>query len=264
MSIITTFPNRAEFEKAARFGDEQNVPYTLISPEPAYALVGTPAMVIDEAEMDRFIGGGGSRFSTSGWVDYHSSSVQVPSSGPRSFEDDKFGRASIMVLRPCMADGKKLRITAHISGDLTEVFPYMNAVDKHAFFSAKAQTFTIMDGQRFITLYPRRIGIAKTDDIIDTWRVLEWLRVRFNECWRDRAGIVPSDAFRKRPPALEIYSRLPKSNCGACGESTCMAFAFRLWSGKGRITECKPVFEGSELRLREALTEICSGLGVGD
>lgn len=264
MSVLTTFPTIGEFEKAAGFAGELGIPYTLISPAPAYNLVGVPAIVIEENDRDRFIGGSGPRFSTSGWVDYSPASLQVPSVEPPVFEEDKFGHAAIMVLRPCMADGKKLRITAHLSGDLTGVFPYMNAIDKHSFYNAKAHTFTIMDGQRFISLYPRRIGIAKTDDIVDTWRVLEWLRVRFNECWRDRAGITPSDAFRKRPPALEIYSRLPKSNCGACGESTCMAFAFRLWSGKGRVVECKPVYEGVEMRLKEALTEICSGLGVGD
>jgi ArsR family metal-binding transcriptional regulator len=262
MSIITTFPNIAEFEKAVRFGDDQKISYRVIHPGQAYALVGMPAIVIEENERDRFLGEGASRFSSSGWVDYHPSPVPVPSVAPPAFNEDKFGHAAIMVLRPCMADGKKLRITAHLSGDLTEVFPYMNAIDKHAFYNAKAHTFTIMDGQRFIALYQRRIGIAKTDDIIDTWRVLEWLRVRFNECWRDRAGIIPSDALRKRPPALEIYARLPKTNCGACGEGTCMAFAFRLWSGKGKIAECKPVFEGSEIRLKDALSEICGGLGV--
>jgi ArsR family metal-binding transcriptional regulator len=169
---------------------------------------------------------------------------------------------AIMVLQPCTADLKKLRITAHFSGDLAPVFPYMNTLMRDAAYNAYSQTFTFMEGHRMIALYPHRVAIAKTNDIVDTWRVLEMLRVRFNECWQNRADITPSTELRKRPPALEIYYRLPKLNCKECGEQTCMAFALRLWSGQVTLTQCKPVFGGTHAHLKDALVEICGGLGV--
>lgn len=262
MRIITTFPQNTEFEKAARIAVDLNIPHTVISPAPGYGSVGISAMVIDEEDRYRFTGEGASGFVSSGWVDYQPSSLTVPQSAPVEFKEDKFGTASIMVLRPCMADGKKLRITAHISGDLTDVFPYMNALQKTAFYNAQAQNFSFLETYRFITLYPRRIAVAKTDDIIDTWRVLEMLRVSFNECWRNRAHITPSFERRTRPPALEIYSRLPKTNCGQCGEKTCMAFAFSLWGSQTSVSKCKPIFKGTHAHLKDALLEICSGLDV--
>ena len=262
MSILTTFPRYSEFEKAARIADELNLPHTVLSPAPGYASVGTPAIVIEEEDRGKLLGGGMGAFSTSGWVDYRQPSKSVPEQNPPVFDEEIFGTVAIMVLQPCTADLIKLRATAHFSGDLAPVFPYMNTLMRGASYNAYSQTFTFMEGHRMIALYPHRVAIAKTDDIVDTWRVIEMLRVRFNECWKNRANITPSNELRKRPPALEIYYRLPKINCGECGEETCMAFALQLWSSKVALTQCKPVFTGTHAHHKDALVEICSGLGV--
>ena len=262
MKILTTFPSGGEFDKAKQILDKISLPHTIIMPWPGFSHVGLPALVIEEEDRGKLLGGGQGVFTTSGWVDSYAPSISVPSSAPPTYDDDKFGNASIIVLQPCMADSKKLRATAHISGDLTEVFPYMNAIQTKASYNSPAQIFTFMEGHRMISLYPRRIAMAKTDDIIDTWRVLELLRVHFNECWQNRANITPSNELRKRPPALEIYYRLPKTNCGECGEKACMAFALKLWSSQTALTKCKPVFGGTYAPLKDALVEICGGLGV--
>jgi ArsR family metal-binding transcriptional regulator len=197
-----------------------------------------------------------------GWIDYYPAKKPVPQEPPPEFENDVFGCTAVMVLQPCAADATKLRAVAHISGDLTDVFPYLNAISTDAFYNVNGQTFTITESHRIITLYSRRIAMAKADDVVDMWRVLEMLRVRFNECWRKKSDITPSFMLRKRPPAMEIYYRLPKKNCGQCGERMCMAFALKLWSGDQNITNCKPVFEGEYERLKEPLMEICAGLGI--
>jgi ArsR family metal-binding transcriptional regulator len=262
MKILTTFATAGEFEKAKRVLESESLPHTLIMPRPGFSYVGLPALVIEEEDRGKLLGGGHGAFSTSGWVDYHKPSQSVPGSNPPVYEEDVFGIVAIMVLQPCTADLTKLRTTAHFSGDLAPVFPYMNALMRDASYNAYSQTFTFMEGHRMIALYPHRVAIAKTNDIVDTWRVIEMLRVSFNECWKKRADITPSNELRKRPPALEIYYRLPKLNCGECGEKTCMAFALQLWSGQVVLTKCKPVFGGTHGHMKEALVEICGGLGV--
>ena len=67
---------------------------------------------------------------------------------------------------------------AHISGDLTEVFPYLNTEMKQASYNRHAPTFTYMDEYRMISLYPRRITVAKADELVDAWRTLETIRRR--------------------------------------------------------------------------------------
>jgi ArsR family metal-binding transcriptional regulator len=260
--LVTTFARKQELDAARQTLDSIGQPYSLVDAAPGYAKVGTSAMVIDEEVRRELYRHNGCEFLSAGWVDYHPARIPIPASLPQEFIDDTFGNASLMVVRPCAADAKKLRAIAHLSGDLTAVFPYMNAITPNAFYNAKGETFTIMEGPRTITLYPRRIAIAKTDDIVDTWRVLEMLRVNFNECWARRAQITPSNEMRKKPAALEIYIRLPKNNCGLCGEKTCMAFALQLWGGVARLDSCKPVFEGEFGHLKEPLSEIAAGLGV--
>lgn len=262
MAIVTTFSNQAEYSKAIALLNDNNISHEVLSPQPGYAAIGIAAIVIDEQDRSVFGMPGAAMIATSGWVEFREPAHSVPITAPIRFENDVFGRTAVMVLQPCMADQTKLRAIVHISGDLTEVFPYMNAVRKDAFYNVNGPTFTFMDQYRMITLYARRIAMAKVDDIVDTWRVLESLRIMFNECWQNRTSIEPSCELRKKPAALEIYFRLPRTNCGQCGEKACMAFALKLWSGQISRFKCKPVFEGDCMHLKDALFEICSGLGV--
>jgi len=124
-----------------------------------------------------------------------------------------------MVLAPCVADPSRIRLIAHISDDLTEVFPYLNTEMREACFNRNGPTFTFVDGHRMISLYPRRIAIAKADEIVDAWRTLEAIRRRVNETWAHRTEITPSYEMREKPPALEIFKRLPR--VGRDGWSYC-------------------------------------------
>jgi len=49
--MLTTFPQRSEFEKTMRRLDDLGLSYEVTSPEPAYARVGVPALKVD-AEME--------------------------------------------------------------------------------------------------------------------------------------------------------------------------------------------------------------------
>jgi hypothetical protein len=41
----------------------------------------------------------------------------------------------------------------------------------------------------------------------------------------------------------EIYNKLPKTNCGECGEATCIALALKVQTGQRRLSDC-PYTEG--------------------
>jgi len=169
-----------------------------------------------------------------------------------------------MVLGPCVADETKIRLIAHLKGDLGPVLPYLNAVIPQASYSPTAEILTFMEGYRMIALYRRRITIAKADEIVDGWLTLERIRRIVEHTWAGRSQIEPSFEIRKRPPAIEIFKRLPRTNCGRCGEPTCLAFAMRLWTGESSVGRCLPVFEegGAASHLKEALIEICAGMGL--
>ena len=236
--------------------------YRILPPQMGYAAVGISALIIEEQDRSLFGRPDAAMIITAGWVEFRESHHIVPAVQPATYSNDIFGRAAIMVLQPCIADPDKLRAIAYISGNLAEVFPYMNAVRKDAFYNVDGPTFTFMDQYRMLSLYASRIAMAKVDDIVDIWRTLESLRIFCNECWQNRQAIEPSFELRKKPAALQIFLRLPRTNCGLCGEKTCIAFALKLWSGQISLFQCKQVFDGHYVHLREPLFEICAGLGI--
>jgi len=258
---ITTFPTRAEFRTAVATLQRLGLPHEILSPEPGYGLVGVPAVVVAEDAPAQLAALAPGAFVGSGWVDYKPSPWPVPQDPPAAFAEDVFGMPAIVVLAPCVADPHKLRLIAHTGGDLAAVMPYLNAEVPQVTYVDETHTLTTMDGYRMVSLYPGRLTIAKADDLVDAWRVLESLRCRVNAVWARRGAITPSYECRQKPPALEIYRRLPGTSCRQCGEKTCMAFALRLWNGEVSPTACTPVFAGEYAHLREALLAICAGLG---
>ena len=261
--FLTTFPQVAEFEKARAALDGMGLAYETISPEPGYGRVGVPCVIVDDtvrmamAEHDLERG-----FVSSGWVEHHRVPGAIPVESPPAFAEDVFGTALVMVLAPCVADLTRIRITAHISGDLGPAFPYLNSEMREGSYTPGGPTFTFMDKYRMVCLYPRRVTMAKADDIVDAWAVLEGIRQRTNDIWARRHSISPSCERRERPPALEIFRRLPGTNCKECGELTCLAFAAHLWQGATTMSRCQPVFAGTHMHLKQALIDICVGLGV--
>ena len=260
MDLITTFPKHSEFEKAIAAVNSLALEHLVVDPSPRYRHVGVPALALRRDAIGKLISAG--KFTCSGWVDYRKSSIEIPPDESVEFDADIFGHAAIMLLAPCVADTTRIRIIVHISGNLTEAMPYLNATMPEAFFNPNMPALTFRDGYRMIALYGRRITVAKADEIVDAWRVLEMIRRRANEAWNKRGEIEPDYKSRKRPPALEIIKRLPQTNCGQCGEKTCTAFAVRVYEGELPVTDCRPVFNGNFGNLRDALLEICAGLGV--
>jgi ArsR family metal-binding transcriptional regulator len=260
--VATTFPLEQELARARLRLDGLGLHYEVISAAPGYARVGVAGLVLEDEARMALAEARADDFVCSGWVDYRPAQVAVPSEPPPSFAEDVFGTARMMVLAPCVADLSRIRITAHLSCDLTEVFPYLNSDMREGCFTARGPTFTFTERHRMICLHSRRITIAKADEIVDAWRALEAIRRRVNEVWARRREITPLYEMRERPPALEIFKRLPKTNCGQCGELTCLAFAARLWQGQTHAAKCAPVFGGESAHLRAALIDICAGLGV--
>jgi ArsR family metal-binding transcriptional regulator len=262
VKLITTFGHRSEFEKAAARLAALGLPYETISPDPGYSRVGAPALVLAEETRLALAACGGDDFICSGWIEYRPPRIAVPAEPPPALEEDIVGEVAIMVLVPCVADKSRIRFIAHVGGELAQAMPYLNAERREASYNPKAETLSFMDRYRLITLYPRRIVVAKADDLVDGWRVLEMIRCRVNDAWARRARLEPCFEMRERPPALEIFKRLPKTNCRACGEATCLAFAVRVQMGELPVSKCTPVFQGEFGYLKDALMEICMGLGA--
>ena len=264
MHAVTTFADRSESQRALRLVERLGIDHAVVTPDPSYALVGCPALVVSPEARAEYLDGGGSGIVGAGWAEYRPSELTVPDQPPASSPDDLIARMVIVVLAQCVADPSKLRLIAHLAGDAGEALPYLNAELQQASYTAKLPVLTFMDGHRMVSLFRDRVAIAKADDIVDAWASLERLRCSVNEVWARRDQIEPSFEARRRPPALEIYKRLPGTNCRECGEASCTAFAWAVWRGDADPRDCLPVFDGDRDDLREALLTMCAALGLGD
>ncbi|MHC1636510.1 MAG: acetyl-CoA decarbonylase/synthase complex subunit gamma [Candidatus Methanospirareceae archaeon] len=75
----------------------------------------------------------------------------------------------------------------------------------------------------------------------------------------------------KAKSPMDIYKLLPRTNCGECGENTCMAFAAKVMDRSLKIEACKPLVEEEKYKKTyEELKELTRPeireveIGVGD
>ena len=197
----------------------------------------------------------------------------------REYEEDFFKRAheykapessgeflksiTLCYVAPCMADEKRIRLIAYFDRDISEILPYINAIIKGASYNKGASILTYAKERRLINLYNIKITIAKADDIIDAWRILDEVKALINNTYRNRADIKPSYEEKVKITALQIYGWLPKTNCRACGEATCLAFACRLLLGEQKLSKCTPLSTESKFsENKKIMQEMAEALGV--
>jgi len=141
----------------------------------------------------------------------------------------------------CIADPTKNRVIAEFSDDISPVFPYLNAIIPHLMYNPGANTVTIKREWRILTFYPHVAVMAKVDGAEDAAAQLTWFKDLCNDTWRRRGEITPCYERRKLLGPLDVYQLLPRLNCQACGEATCMAFALELLLGSRHLSECTPL-----------------------
>ena len=173
----------------------------------------------------------------------------------RDYEEDFFKRAheykapessgeflksiTLCYVAPCMADEKRIRLIAYFDRDISEILPYINAIIKGASYNKGASILTYAKERRLINLYNIKITIAKANDIIDAWMILDEVKKLINDTYRRRDTIKPNYEEKVKVTALQIYGWLPKTNCRTCGEATCLAFAVKLLLGDQKLANCK-------------------------
>jgi ArsR family metal-binding transcriptional regulator len=182
---------------------------------------------------------------------------------PSGKEDDYLKSITLCYVAPCMADEKKIRLIAYFDRDISELLPYLNAVIKGASYNKNAPTLTYAKERRLINLYNIKITIAKADDIIDAWKVLDEIKELINRAYKNRDAIKPNYEEKVKVTALQIYGWLPKSNCKACGEATCLAFAVKFLLGEQKLGNCKPLFTDTKfVENKQIMQEMAEALGI--
>jgi len=163
---------------------------------------------------------------------------------------------------PCLAEPGKIIVIGEPDATLDGVLPLLNAVLPNVVsYQPAAGAMTLRRKPGLITLYPNRVMITQVADVAEGLELLAAVRDLLNRTWARRDEIQPRPEGRRVPRPLDVYELLPRTNCRACGEATCMAFAFGLLESRHRPEECPPLADPTFAAQRQALANMLPPVG---
>ena len=170
-------------------------------------------------------------------------------------------RYEIVKVLPCIADTAKIRVVALLDADIAEALPYLNAILKKVVFNPGGKTLTYKRDGMCFTFHQNGVTATKLRDVEHAHAELQAMVDQVNGVWERRAEIVPSYERGLQLNTLQIYKGLPATNCKACGEPSCLAFAAKLLSGGASVLACRPHFTPEFRDKRGKLLELLEEAG---
>jgi ArsR family metal-binding transcriptional regulator len=142
---------------------------------------------------------------------------------------------------PCLAEPGKIQVVGSPSNSLAEVIPYLATLPGIVAYNPERLSLTFRRRPGFLTLLSDKVLITQVKDNEEGVELLENLVEAINTTWAQREELVAVTKPARVLRPLDIYTLLPQTNCGECGEATCMAFAARLFMREGEVRECQPL-----------------------
>ncbi|RUM89375.1 MAG: hypothetical protein DSZ24_01350 [Thermodesulfatator sp.] len=154
----------------------------------------------------------------------------------------------------CYVDARNPRYKAVISAktDLTPLLPYLNAVARVVYYDPEEPVLIFRLGDNKVAVRKDNVQISNLTDQEEARQLREEVERFLTEVWEKRGEISPRLEPRRLPPALEIYRCLPGTNCGECGEPSCMAFAVKLSTLEAEPQACRPLYQDPQFAEKRA------------
>lgn len=153
---------------------------------------------------------------------------------------------------PCLAEPGKIIVVGAPSRPLDEVLPYMATLPSIVAWNPQTPTLTFRRPRGLMTLHRDKVNITQVEDAAEGLELLDALKDAINAVWARRATLVAVTTQKRASRHLDIWTLLPRTNCGQCGEATCLAFAVGLLQQKRELAECLPLMADAALEDRRA------------
>jgi ArsR family metal-binding transcriptional regulator len=140
--------------------------------------------------------------------------------------------------RPPNPGATHLRGLARLDTDITDLLPYLNTVLRGHLYMREPPSLTIKYRAKLITFHPKEIAINILKDEAEAEEILAWLQGVINDTWERRETTTPSYEVAAKPRIMEILKLLPRTNCRACGQPTCLVFATKISNGEAEPSDC--------------------------
>jgi ArsR family metal-binding transcriptional regulator len=144
---------------------------------------------------------------------------------------------------------------ARLEVDISRALPYLNATLTNGTYFSDGPVFSWRQDSHNIGFWPDRIAVDHLDTREQATEMVEQLVRLVNDVWNKRADIEPDTRTRENLQPLELYRLLPRTNCKACGESACFAFALKLAAGQVQLRQCEPLYAEDQYENQRAQLE---------
>jgi len=143
-----------------------------------------------------------------------------------------------MVEPGCTPGAGRWGVLVSPSGDISSVFPYLNAVFHNSSYDHENKILIVREQNQAYAFRPDEIRIARADDTWQAERITAELVEKVNRIWQERDTITPNYTDKSPAPVIDIFKLLPRTNCRKCGYLTCLAFAAGLRQGAAHLEDC--------------------------
>jgi ArsR family metal-binding transcriptional regulator len=157
---------------------------------------------------------------------------------------------------PCKPGAATWSARASLDEDIHAVLPYLNRKLAGADYDHSARILVWKEGGQSFAFRSREIKAAPARDREEAHSLIERAVAMANETWRGREQIEPLYEKRARINLMQVYRLLPRTNCGECGCSTCMAFAAGLLHGSTGLDRCPVLEQPSNREHQRSLREL--------
>ncbi len=162
---------------------------------------------------------------------------------------------TLMKTLPCLAEPGRIIVVGKPSQPLTDVIPYLATLPDVIAYNPETCALTFRRVRGFMTLYADKVYITQVKDVDEGLELLETLTEAVNATWAHRAELAAATAARIAPRLLDIWALLPQTNCGQCGEATCLAFTAALIQHKRLLSDCPVLVSDPAFNDRQATLE---------
>jgi ArsR family metal-binding transcriptional regulator len=164
-------------------------------------------------------------------------------------------------LPECNTFAETINAIASLPDDVGEVLPYLASVIKLCSYDDNTKILTFKRDGKGIAMYSRQIAITKLRDREEAVQVLEQLKDLINSTYDNRNNIRPCYKKGGELKYLDVFKLLPGTNCGECGQATCLAFATMLVRQEATISQCSLLLSGQFEEKKKKMLEMLQGAG---
>lgn len=164
--------------------------------------------------------------------------------GSTAVDSDSFKRNGYsfrLVNIDCLPSSEHFNVIMDLDESIEELLPYLAGILPGCTYIHQSGVISLMDAGHIVAIYPLYITITDVGAVPAAEELCRHYFSRIMEVKARKHTITP--VYERRPSlsVLDIIRLLPKTNCGACGSPTCMAFAVRLMRREGVAELCLPL-----------------------